>query len=88
MTLHVSSHAISRYRERVAPVDQSTAVAALRSPVITLAARIGAPLVRLPGGQRVVIEDGVVVTVLPKDHWTAALDRRRRHPHNLEGMNP
>lgn len=65
MTLHVTSHAISRYRTRVAPVDDDAARAALSSPVIVKAAEFGARCVRLPTGQRIVIEDHHVATVLP-----------------------
>lgn len=32
---------------------------------------------RLPTGQRVAIDIDRVVTVLPKDYWVAAMDRRR-----------
>ncbi len=46
--IHVSSHAISRYRERVAPVSYDEAVAALSTAVIERAAAFGARYVRLP----------------------------------------
>lgn len=65
--IRVSSHAISRYRERVALVDYGTALAVLSSAAIQAAASFGAKYVRLGTGQRVVIEDGAVVTVLPAD---------------------
>lgn len=64
--LHVTSHAIARYRERVAPVPEAEAARALRTPAVAAAARFGAPWVRLPGGQRVVLRGAVVVTVLEK----------------------
>jgi hypothetical protein len=76
--IHVSSHAISRYRECVAPVSYDEARAALATPVIEAAACFGAHYVRLGGGQRVVIEEGTVVTVLePRHHHKPC---RRMHP--------
>lgn len=63
--LHVSSHAISRYRERVEPVDHDTARARLSSPAIHLAAKFGNCEVILPTGHHAVICDATVVTVRP-----------------------
>lgn len=65
MTFHVTSHAISRYRERVAAVSLEEAEAALSSPAIQKAADFGAPFVKLGTGQRVVLIGHRVVTVLP-----------------------
>lgn len=81
MALHVSTHAIIRYRERVRPVSYDEARAALSSAVIERAAQFGCEYVRLGTGQRVVIERGCVVTVLPKG-WNvgcAAIRRNREH---------
>ncbi|MFK4871643.1 hypothetical protein [Novosphingobium sp. ZW T3_23] len=78
--IHVSSHAVSRYRERVAPVSYDEAVAALSTPTIERAAAFGARYVRLPTGQRIVLDCDRVVTVLPKGYWQAAMDRRRTAP--------
>lgn len=60
--LFVTPHAIERYRERVADVAPIEVCRRLNSA----ATDFGAPFVKLSGGQRVVIEDGHVVTVLPK----------------------
>ena len=65
--IRVSAHAVSRYRERVADVPETEAVEAMRSPAVQAAADFGAPYVRLATGQRIAIENGVVVTVLPKE---------------------
>lgn len=65
MTLHITGHAISRYRERVEPVDYATAHTRLQCPAVEAAADFGAPFVRLPGGQRIVLKGHTVVTVLP-----------------------
>lgn len=78
--IHVSAHAIDRYRERVAPVSYEEAHAALSSDVIQQAAAFGVRYVRLGTGQRVVLDCDRVVTVLPKGYWQAAMDRRRTAP--------
>ena len=77
--LFVSHHAEQRYRERVEDgLSTATVIERLTSPVIRQAAAFGAPYVRLPGGQRVVIERGSIVTVLPKEQNVCALVRRRK----------
>lgn len=74
--IRVSSHAISRYRERVACVDYDTARAALSTPIIQRAIEFGARYVRLPSGHRVRIVDGAVVTVLPASHYRRQIRRQ------------
>lgn len=74
----ISAHAVQRYQERVANVSDEQARAALNSPAVNLAANFGAPFVRIATGQRIVIENHVVVTVLPSDMKTGKLDPRRR----------
>lgn len=65
-TVHVSAHAISRYRLRVDPgADYQTARKALTSPAILTAIRFGASIVKLPGKQRVIVKNRSIVTVLP-----------------------
>ena len=82
--IHVTHHAVERYQERVRnlPADQvreliraNRAVQLFMSP-LTLSLSKGAPFVRLGTGQRLVLTEGRVITVLPTDHRTAALDRR------------
>ena len=65
--VHITRHAIARYRERVADLAEDCICAALSSPAILLAADFGAIYVRLAGGQRVVVVDHTVVTVWPAD---------------------
>ena len=77
MALHVTSHAISRYRERVAPVSYDDARTALSCAAVELAASIGAPFVKLGTGQHVVVRDQAVITVLPKDKHLGTLARDR-----------
>jgi hypothetical protein len=69
--VRITNTAVLRFQEFVANVSQPDAVAALDTPVMALAAKMGACAVILPRGQRAVIQDGAVVTVLPP--------RKRRH---------
>lgn len=66
MAVHVTNHACLRYQERVAPVSIEVARERLSSAVIEQAAAFGAMFVRLGTGQRIVIHDGRVITVLTK----------------------
>lgn len=75
MTLHVSSHAIERYQERIANVSDDEARAALSSRAIQLAASFGARFVRLATGHRVAIADNTVTTVLPPMHHKRQVHR-------------
>lgn len=77
MKPHITAHAISRYRERVSPVDYDTAHEALSSATICKAVEIGAPYVKLGTGQHVVIVNGSVVTVLPEDIYLELLAHGR-----------
>lgn len=73
--LHITSHAVARYQERVQHVTVEQAIAALSLPIVQRAAEFGAPYVRLPTGQRIVIQGGAVVTVLPADAKIAFVAR-------------
>lgn len=76
--IHVTRHALDRFKERVANVPDDEVRARLSIPAVEFATKFGVPFVRLPTGQRVVVGvDGVVITVLPKDHRVGAM--RRRH---------
>jgi hypothetical protein len=61
--------------ERVRRCTYDEALEALSSPVIQRAAAFGAHFVRLSGGQRIVIEDDVVTTVLPAAHYRRQVRR-------------
>jgi len=65
--LHVTRHAVQRYCERVCAVSPTTAKRALSSTAVQAAVAFGAPFVRLPTGQRIVVREGNVVTVLQAD---------------------
>lgn len=80
MGVTVTGHAIMRYQERIENVPEEVARKALSSPIVQLAAIMGAPYVRLGTGQRIVIEDGHVVTGLPADKKAPRyMDRRARN---------
>lgn len=68
--IHVTLHAAQRYVERVNPrLSVSEAVEAIRrhGPVIEIAIRERAPIVKLGTGQKLVLKGGAIVTVLPRD---------------------
>ena len=75
----LTRHAIQRYRERVADVPAAVIWRALDIPAVRIAIDFGARYVRLAGGQRVVLEENRVVTILPRDiHETALAPGRDR----------
>lgn len=73
--VRVSSHAVSRFRERVAPLPEAEVRAILSSTIIERAAAFGACFVRLGTGHRIVIQGDAVVTVLPADHYRRQIRR-------------
>lgn len=78
MPITVTRHAIERYQERVEPVSDDEAVARLSCPAIEKAAAFGARYVVLGCGNRAVIVDGHVVTVLAKGDCLAAHYKDRK----------
>lgn len=76
MNLHVTHHAIERYQERVSPVSEDEARAALSTRAIRIAAEFGAEYVRLGTGHRAVIKNGTIVTVQPVQHYQRMIHRR------------
>lgn len=81
----LTRHAIQRYRERVADVPAAAIWAALDIPAVRIAIEFGARFVRLSGGQRVVLAENRIVTILPSSHWQGSLDPKRDAMHNDEG---
>lgn len=73
--LHITAHAIQRYRERVAELADDQIRAALDCPAVRAAAQIGARFVRLHGGQRIVLQGDTVVTVMPSDNYRKQVRR-------------
>ncbi len=70
--IRVTNHAVIRFQERVSNVSKPEVLAALDTPAMALAQRIGACSVILATGHRAIIQDHVVVTILPP---------RKRHHH-------
>jgi len=66
MGVHVTAHAVVRFIERVRPCSEDQARIALSTPAISVAADFGAHSVKLGTGHRIVIEQGCIITVLPK----------------------
>ncbi len=66
MGVHVTAHAISRYRERVAPVSADHAAAILSTDRIARCVEFGAREIILGTGHHAVVADGCIVTVRPK----------------------
>ena len=82
--VEISSHAIVRAMERLPGVrTEGEAIAALDTPAVRRAVEFGAKYVRLGTGQRIVLENGTVTTVLPCDthRWKmgSRWDRIRSH---------
>ena len=83
--VHVTGHAIERYRERVSALGDEEIVAALSTPLIEAAAEFGARYVRLGSGQRVVLSDNHVVTVLPRHCRKRRLREKENGDASLQG---
>lgn len=69
--MRVSAHAIQRYRERVADMPDEQIIVALSGKAFTACAAIGRGAVVLPSGHRAIVDNGLVVTVLPKGSFAA-----------------
>lgn len=76
--LRITGHAVERFRERVNHLPEAAVIAYLQGPNFRLADCFGAPIVKLPGGQRAIIRDHTVITILPATHHPGCLDRRRQ----------
>ena len=83
--IHVTAHAIERYRERVTDGTDDQIRAAIDCPAVRAAAQIGACYVRLHGGQRIVLKDYTVVTVMPSDNYRKQV-RRHKLPRYRSGQ--
>lgn len=77
--LFVTPHAIARYRERVEDVPAIAVHHRLNASAFQIAADFGARYVRFAKGQRAVIIDHRVVTILPDGHAPGRLSMERDH---------
>jgi hypothetical protein len=84
--IRVTAHAIARAMERIPGLkSEAQALALLKSAAVTAAvdfAPRGSIYIRLASGNRIAVEDGNVVTVLPKETWLCTLGRE---PNRNEG---
>lgn len=62
----ISDHAVLRYLERVKGVDVERLRSEMNTPNLAVADAFGAPVLIGRDGERLVIRDGVVVTVIGK----------------------
>jgi hypothetical protein len=83
----LTRHAIQRYRERVADVPAAAIWQALDTPAVRIAIEFGARFVRLSGGQRIVLEENRIVTILPRDRCRGSLSRQN-DPRIDDGEGP
>ena len=63
---HISDHAVLRFMERVYGIDIAKVRAEMDTPALAKAASFGAPCLIGRHGERLVIREGRVVTVLAK----------------------
>lgn len=63
--MHITRHAIDRYRERVIDISDDEVRQRLSGPAFDAAERIGAPAVILPSGHKAIIDEGSIVTIVP-----------------------
>lgn len=64
--LSISQHAIARYRERVAQGTDEEITALMGGIAFAVAARMGRCAVIMCCGARAIVQDGTVITVLPR----------------------
>lgn len=82
--LTVTRHALDRYRERVDDLPDREIHARLTTAPYQIAAEIG---VRFGAGQRAVIIDHKVITILPQDHAQGSMSLARDHLYFNGGSN-
>ena len=63
--LEITLHAIQRYQQRVENIPAAAVIARLQGPAFDAALIMGKASVILPQGNRAIIQDGAIVTVLP-----------------------
>lgn len=77
--LTITGHAIERFQERVYPCTDNEARLALSTDRIRAAIAFGARIIRLGGGQRLIIRDDTIITVTPAERQSGNwLDRATR----------
>lgn len=64
--VEISDHAIIRFMERVKDIDMDIIRAEMRTPALQAAVELGAPVVIGRQGERYLVKNGVLVTVIGK----------------------
>lgn len=64
----ISAHARQRYRERVADVSDEAIDLALSGRAFVALDDMGGGAIVLPGGQRAVVRNHAIITILPKGY--------------------
>jgi len=67
--IEITDHAVLRYLERVHGIDMVKVRADMQSPALAIANNFGCPVLIGKHGERLVIRDGVVVTVIAKARY-------------------
>ena len=74
--VEISDHAVYRYLQRVKGINMEAVRDEMRNPALAVADEFGCATVIGRHGERMIIEDGVVVTVLRKR--MGKMDRRMK----------
>lgn len=72
----ITDHAVLRYLERVVGIDMAAVRAEMQTPALAVADEFGAPVLIGRNGERLVIRDGRVVTVIAKGRYAGATIQR------------
>lgn len=70
--VQISDHACLRYLERVYGIDMGKVRAEMQTPALAKADEFGAPVLIGRHGERLIIREGIVVTVLSKGRYAGA----------------
>lgn len=66
--VNISAHARERYRERVEDIPDADIDLALSGRAFAALDEMGAGAIILPGGQRAVVRNHTIITILPKGY--------------------
>ena len=64
--MEISEHAVLRFLERVKGIDMNVIRSEMNTPPLAIADEFGAPVVIGKNGERMIVRNGVLVTVLAK----------------------
>lgn len=71
----ISDHAVLRFLERVKGIDIAAVRAEMQCPALATAEQFGCPVVIGRHGERMIIRDGIVVTVIAKGRYAGSTIR-------------